>query len=123
MLIFLIIGVVLLFISSSTGKRAESVGSESESLTEYKKQLESEIASLCSDVDGVGKCRVFITFERGEQNEYKGSQVIETRPPRILGITVICRGAESDTVRRELTDMLTALFGIGSNRVAVLKLN
>ena len=120
-LILLIVGILLIVISSFGKDSAKE--SEGESLSEYKERLEGEIASLCSDVDGVGKCKVFITFERGEQNIYKGSLVTESKPPKILGVTVICRGAGSDEVRHELTEMLTALFDIGSNRVAVLKLN
>ena len=116
------LGIILIFISSSFAK-SEDKGSGEITLDEYKDRLEEEIASICSDVDGVGKCRVFITLERGEQNVYKGTSVIETKPPKVLGVTVICRGANSDTVRAELTDMLTALFDIGSNRVAILKLN
>ena len=120
--IMIALGIILIFISSSFAK-SEDKGSGEITLDEYKERLEDEIASICSDVDGVGKCRVFITLERGEQNVYKGTSVIETKPPRVLGVTVICRGANSDTVRTELTDMLTALFDIGSNRVAILKLN
>ena len=120
--IMIALGIILIFISSSFAK-SEDKGSGEITLDEYKDRLEEEIASICSDVDGVGKCRVFITLERGEQNVYKGTSVIETKPPKVLGVTVICRGANSDTVRAELTDMLTALFDIGSNRVAILKLN
>ena len=120
--IMIALGIILIFISSSFAK-SEDKGSGEITLDEYKERLEDEIASICSDVDGVGKCRVFITLERGEQNVYKGTSVIETKPPKVLGVTVICRGANSDTVRAELTDMLTALFDIGSNRVAILKLN
>ena len=121
-LILISIGIALIFVSSSFGKTEEK-SPEGITLDEYKIRLEDEIASICSDVSGVGKCRVFITLERGEQNVYKGSSVIETKPPRVLGVTVVCRGADSDRVRSELTDMLTALFDIGSNRVAILKLN
>ena len=92
-------------------------------LDEYREQLESEVAALCSSVSGVGKCRVFITFERGAASTYRGSSVIETKPPLVLGVSVVCSGGDSDRVRSELTDMLTALFSIGSNRVSVLKLN
>ncbi len=116
------IGIILIFVSSSFGK-SEDKSADGITLDEYKIRLEEEIASICSDVSGVGKCRVFITLERGEQNVYKGSSVIETKPPKVLGVTVVCRGADSDYVRAELTDMITALFDIGSNRVAILKLN
>ena len=121
-LIMILLGIILIFVSSSFEKK-EKDSQDGITLDEYKLRLENEIASICSDVFGVGKCRVFITLERGEQNVYKGSSVIETKPPKVLGVTVVCRGADSDYVRAELTDMLTALFDVGSNRVAILKLN
>lgn len=120
--VLIAVGIILIFISSSFGSQKTEKTNEI-TLDEYKERLEEDIASICSDVSGVGKCRVFITLERGEQNSYKGSSVIETKPPKVLGVTVVCRGADSDLVRGELTDMLTALFDIGANRVAILKLN
>ena len=117
------VGIILIFISSSFGNQKADNKTDEITLDEYKERLEEDISSICSDVSGVGKCRVFITLERGEQNTYKGSSVIETKPPKVLGVTVVCRGADSDYVRSELTDMLTALFDIGANRVAILKLN
>lgn len=121
--VLIAVGIILIFISSSFGNQKADNETDEITLDEYKERLEEDIASICSDVSGVGKCRVFITLERGEQNVYKGSSVIETKPPRVLGVTVVCRGANSDYVRAELTDMLTALFDIGANRVAILKLN
>ncbi len=114
------LGLALVLIFAGSGEKS---GGDAMTLDEYRLRLEDEVASLCSDIEGVGKCRVYITLERGEQNIYKGSSVIETKPPRVLGVTVICRGADSTEVRSELTDMLSALFDIGANRVAVLKLN
>lgn len=121
-IILILVGAVLILASGSFSKNKDS-GKDVITLDEYRERLEEEIASICSDVDGVGKCRVYITLERGEQNVYKGSSVIETKPPKVMGVTVICRGADSAAVRGELTEMITALFDIGSNRVAILKLN
>ena len=120
--IFILIGIILIF-ASSAGENKKSEEKGEITLDEYKEKLEDEIADICRDVDGVGKCRVFITLERGEQNSYKGSMIMETKPPKVLGVTVVCRGADSDYVKSELTDMLTALFDIGANRIAILKLN
>lgn len=116
-------GIILILLSSSFGKESGVQSDNKLTLAEYKSQLEDEIASICSSVEGVGKCRVIITFERGEQNSYKGTSVIETKPPRVLGVTVVCRGADSDAVRYALVDMLTALFDVSSSRIAILKLN
>ena len=117
-----LIGILLIFISSRENEDSvpETTGI---SLDEYKERLEGEVASICSSVEGVGKCRVIISFERGEETVYKGSSVVEIKPPKVKGVIVACRGADNDNVKAELTDMMTALFDIGSNRVAILKLN
>ena len=117
----LVIGLLFLLISSGLSGGESSGGGMSES--DYKEKLEDEIENLCSSVRGVGKCKVFITLKRGVQNTYKGSNLIESRPPEVLGVTVVCRGADSDAVREELSEMLSALFDIGYNRIAILKLN
>ena len=112
----------MLIFSASGGQKTQK-SENYDSLAEYKESLETELARLCSSVEGVGKCTVTVSFERGEEKLYKGSTLIETKPPRVMGITVVCRGADSDSVRASLTAMLSSLFDIGSNRVSVLKLN
>ena len=121
LILALIIGFAIIFLGSS-GESNADIDSK-ESLDEYCERLEERVGKMCSSVKGVGKCKVIITLERGEQNSYKGSNLIETKPPRVLGVTVICEGADYDSVRLALTDMLTALFDIGTNRIAILKLN
>ena len=121
--IILVIAAGLLVIVLSLTPKEESNGAGELSLDEYGAILEERVAAACSSVEGVGKCKVLITFERGSQTTYKGSALLEVKPPKVLGVTVVCRGADSDTVRRELTLMLCALFDVGSNRVAILKLN
>ena len=119
--LFALVGIFFVVVSTSSGSSKPSDGELS--LDEYKERLEAEIESLCSDIEGVGRCRVFITFERGVQDTYKGSTVIESKPPRVLGVTVVCRGGDSDAVKSSVAEMICALFDIGYNRVAVLKLN
>ena len=117
----LFIGISLIFIPSLVG--TDGAGEVGESLDEYKARLEEEIAATCSSIEGVGRCRVFITFERGVQDTYKGSTLIETKPPKVLGVSVVCEGADIPSVRSALCEMLAALFDIGYNRVAISKLN
>ncbi len=116
-----IFGVLMLTASAASVGGADKA--ESEPLSEYKAQLEKELSDICSSVKGVGKCRVMVTFERGEENVYKGSNLIESRPPKVMGVTIVCRGADSDSVRAELVGMMCALFDIGANRVSVLRLS
>ena len=121
-IVLFFLGAILLAFSAAGGEK--NAGKESvDSLAEYKVALEEELARLCSSVEGVGRCTVTVSFERGEEKLYKGSTLIETKPPRVMGITVVCSGADSDGVRAALTSMLSALFDIGTNRISVLKLN
>lgn len=122
-LFLLLLGILMLVFSSSPSGVDEEEKENEETLGEYKQRLESELADICSSVKGVGKCRVSVSFERGEERIYKGSALIESRPPRVMGVTVVCRGGDSDAVRAEIVGMMSALFDIGTNRIAVLKLN
>ena len=115
-----IFGVLILIGSAASVGGADNA--EGEPLSEYKERLEEELADMCSSVRGVGKCRVMVSFERGEENIYKGTNLIESRPPKVMGVTIVCKGADSDAVRAELVGMMSALFDIGANRVSVLKL-
>ncbi len=109
---------------AALGQTAENdEGKGEETLDEYKLRLEEELAKLCTSVEGVGRCTVTVSFKKGAENTYKGGKLTETKPPELLGVIVVCRGAENDTVRRELTELFTSLFDIPSNRVAILKLN
>ena len=119
-IILLAVGIMLVAVS---GASEESGGKQEISLAEYKAELEDELENMCSSIKGVGKCRVMLTFERGEENTYKGSSLVESKPPRVLGVSVVCRGADSPEIKRALVDMLSALFDIGTNRISVLKLN
>ena len=118
----LVAGILLLaFSGGGTGKGAKT-DAEKDTLSAYLDALETETASLCSSVRGVGKCRVMITLSSGEETVYRGGSKIGTTPPRVQSVTLVCEGGDSDRVRREMSGMLSALFDIGENRVTVLKL-
>lgn len=122
MLIALIAGLVGIFlVLLSLGSDGEAQSAPM-GLDEYKARLESELESLCESIDGAGKCRVTVTFSEGERLEYKGSSIVGSEPPRVLGITVVCDGGDNFYIRNSISDCMTALFDIGANRVCVLKL-
>jgi hypothetical protein len=67
---------------------------------------EEKIKSLCMSVDGVGECRVTLTYE-GEC---------------VAGIVVLCDGGDRVSVQKRLSDMLVTLYDIGYNRVRIDRL-
>ena len=118
-LIAVLVGVVLILFSFSG---VNDSSDSDDTLEEYKKELEHELTELCSDIDGVGKCKIYVSFAEGEKTEYKGSNVIVRIPPKVQGVTVICEGGDSIRVKQELSECITALFDIGANRICVLKM-
>ena len=116
------VGMALVLFSLG-GTKEEKTEKSSQSLAEYKAELEKELESACSSIRGVGRCEVIVTFSRGAENTYKGTNLIESKPPEVMGVSVICEGADSDEVRAGIVGMMSSLFSIGTNRVSVMKLN
>ncbi len=117
MLLLLSLGILFIIISAVSGESGET-----STLAEYKEELEEELEKLCESIDGVGSAKVTVSFSEGEVRNYKGSSLISSEPPRISGITVVCRGGGSYEVRERVSSAMTALFDIGANRVCVLEM-
>ena len=81
--------------------------------------LESELASLCAEVRGVGRVTVMITLKEGERTTYAGSKTASVSPPTVLGAAIVCDGGGDAEVKAELTRLTCSLLGIGANRVTV----
>lgn len=90
-------------------------GGKEESASEVD-EVEARLEEMCSSLSGVGSCRVMVTYEI-TAGRY-GSSDIKT----VQSVAVVCKGADKAGVRRELTDMLSSLFGIGANRIHISKM-
>ena len=109
---------------------------------EYRADLEARMEAICARVVGVGAVDVIVTLEGGYEYVYATDKkvtvggestsyitvgsgddeslvYITERLPAILGIGVVCTGGMDPTVRREVTALLSAAFGVGSNKIYV----
>ncbi len=121
LIVAIAVGVLLVAFSFGGGNGGEG-DADAQTLAEYKAELECELEAVCSSIKGVGRCEVIVTFSRGAENTYKGTALIESKPPEVMGVSVICEGANSDEVRADIVGMMSSLFGIGKNRISVMKL-
>ncbi len=146
------IGLMLIGNGKGTENKKQSMqtSASSDPLYEYTEHIEQKIVSLCSSVRGVSEVRVAVslsgdfsyvyatdldtqekegTSERQEQYVTVGSgsseqTVLLTRtPPSVSGIGIVCRGGGDASVRQELTALLSAAFGIGSNKIYIAEAN
>ncbi len=116
-----LIGIVLLLIGSfgdGCTATADETSGEGD-LEEYRETLTREAETICRRVEGAGEVHIMLTLETGEVYTYTGSHMTSSSPPRVLGVAVVAEGAGSDTVRAELTRLLSALFHVGANRIHI----
>lgn len=140
---------LLLIGNRVTGKGKEpTVGENSPSsvsartVETYRTELESRMEEICARVSGVGEVEVVVSFDGGFEYVYAADKKITSagestayitvgngdsetlvyiteRPPAITGIGVVCAGGMDPAVRREVTALLSAAFGVGSNKIYV----
>ena len=147
-ILLLAAGALLLLFGNRVGKDKSAnlsdrpAEAEHPTVEEYRAELESRMEAICSRVAGVGQVEVVVTLDGGFSYVYatdkktasggetvsyvtvgsgdKESPVYLTeKPPAIVGIGVVCTGGMDATVRREVTALLSAAFGVGSNKIYV----
>ncbi len=92
-------------------------GSKTENVS-YEDAMTKNVENVLSNVTGVGEVQVLILYESDTTAAY--AQDAETSM-KVVSVTVVCDGGDSAAVRAELTKMLSSFFGIGANRITVLK--
>ena len=93
LILIILIGILLLCLPSN-----KLSGGESE---------EKRLAELCSAIDGVGECSVLLNMKDGE----------------VVSVAILCEGADSSEVEADIKELVSSLYGIGYNKVTVLKLS
>lgn len=91
----LLLGALLIILSGNLG-------------SEKSEEQENALSELCSYVDGVGRCYAEASYDsEGE----------------VFAVAVMCEGADNTEVRSELYRLISSFYGIGYNRISVLKIS
>ena len=108
----------------------------------YRQQLEQQLSDLIAQVEGAGKTTVMITLESGEETIYAldtlsgqtqeqqthvllddGTALAQTVcTPRVCGAAVVCEGGDDITVIKRITDLVSVVLGLSTNRICVTKM-
>lgn len=91
--LILLLGVLLMLIPTESAEKP--------------RDEESRVSELCSGVNGVGRCSVVLNLQDGS----------------VVSAAVLCDGADSPAVVSDLKELISSLYGIGYNRISVLKLS
>ena len=122
-----IAGIALIFLSNyidignSTDKKAE----EEFSVTTYSTQIENDLQSVISQIEGAGKTEVLLTMENSVEYVYLDDSTTKTKEiePIIRGVLVVCEGGDSPVVVERITDAVTKSLDISAAKVCITKLS
>lgn len=115
-----------------------------------RSSLADELSALLSQMEGAGEVKVLLTEEIGEEiyyqedvqassDEHSTNERLNTviltdsarnqtgmirqiKPPQYQGAVILCRGADSASVRLALVEAVANAAGIKSNHISVLKM-
>lgn len=144
--VILLVGLVLILLPGSSGSETQDRGIIEE--PDNILSVEEALSEILSKVQGAGKVRVMLTVASGEETTYQcnssisenGSERIDTviisdsdrkeqglikqiNPPVYLGAIVVCQGADSPAVRWNIIEAVSAVTGLRTDKISVLKMN
>ena len=139
--LILVIGLVLLALPSkkkASTAPAEQTSAQTETLpavqTDYCARTERSLAQILSQIDGAGQVRVMLTLASGPQTVYQTdseeqtqtdgtqSSAVRRQDTVFRGALLVSEGADSPAVRYQLASAVSALLGIGTDRITVVKM-
>lgn len=108
---------------------------------EYQAQLEQRLGALIQEMEGAGRTVVMVTLENGEETIYAldtqsgqtqsqqthvlledGTALSQTvYLPQVRGVAVVCDGGGDIRVAAQITEMVSALLDLPTNRICVEK--
>lgn len=146
----LLLGFVLLLWPSGEKEEAPKQTEETRDDATYAAQVEARLEEMLTKVDGAGEVEVMLTLQSGartiyqtdtqtdtdgerssverktvilsEGSAYDEAAVSEVYYPQFQGALIVCEGADSASVRLKLIEAVTALTGLGSDRITVVKM-
>lgn len=140
---------LILLVFFVDGKRGDGTTGKGESeLYPKTETLRKDLESLLSEMSGVGKCTVLITFSDMGETVYACDEdvssvdgkvtsdrkyvlmssrseglILKVHSPSVSGVAVICQGGDSTRVKNDVTEVLSKALGITADRISVKKMN
>ncbi len=130
-LLALVLGILLVFLSGKSDSDSGSVpdAGEAFSFEKYEHELEERLEDLISRIDGVSSVSVMILLDQSyEEVGDSGSSFSASLAakegntkvaPKVRGVAVVCRGGERSETRKEIINLLSSLLELPTNRIYV----
>ena len=117
------IGLGLMLLAALSDGSAERTAAVETDWQAYTASLEQKAAELCTRVAGVSDVTVAVSLAQGVEYVYaddvRERVLVTERPPQISGIGVVCAGGDDPATVQTLLSLLSAAFGVGTNRICI----
>ena len=145
-LLVLAVGIVLMVLPSGDQKEEPQPPKEAEATLSVEQQL----STILSYIEGAGEVHVMLTTATGEEILYQTNEdysqsgdtantrtdtvtvsdaqrseaglIRQVNPPVYLGAIVVCKGADSPSVRLAIVEAVSKVTGLGADEISVLKM-
>lgn len=120
-----IIGIALIFLSSYINFGASEKGEEEFSVTSYSTEIENDLQTVISQIEGAGTTKVLLTMENSVEYVYLEGGTTKTKEiePHIRGVLVVCEGGDNPVVVERITQAVTKALDISTAKVCITKLS
>ena len=149
-LLVVLVGAVLPLLPTGGGAPAQPDGTAAGAALDYDpSELEARLEAVLSRVEGAGEVEVVLTVRSGPRQvlaedrtqEREGDResgesttvllsrgsageetvAVEQRSPQFRGALVVCSGGDDPAVRLTLTQAVSAVTGLGADRISICK--
>ena len=115
-LIFILLGVVVLVLCIPSNSAQKDVVQTMSGVEGG--ELEVQLESVLSAMEGVGKVEVMITTENVNSSLF-GTQ---STAGKVQGVVVVAEGAGTATVDAKISDAVKALFSVEAHKISIVKM-
>ena len=118
-LIVIAVGILLLLWPTGDGKRQAADGILPEPQEDFDLEaLEEKLSRTLSQVEGAGQVTVTLTVKSGMERVLASDRTTSVTD---RGALVVCQGGDDPAIRLLMTQAVSALTGLGADRVTVCK--
>lgn len=149
--LIMVIGIVLMLIPGSVSSGLSGKKEQPAEVTPTEqKDIQRELETILGFISGAGDVKVMLKEATGAETVYQSNEdrtdsesssstrtdvitvtdsdrgqyglVRQVNPPKYMGAVILCQGADDPNVKLAVVDAVSKITGLGSDKIAVLKM-
>ena len=115
-IVFALVGLLILVMCIPTGSNESGVVQEETSVSSG--ELEEQLESVLSAMEGVGEVKVMISTEGTKASVFES----QNGGTKVCGVVVVAEGAGNAAVNSRISEAVKALFSLEVHKISIVKM-